>query len=274
MIICGTTLLLSLVAGGACAARDRVSPAPAATPYDGPLRVEPTAPPAPDVPDRGGGAGLAVQCRGEPVGGNRSAPEHPGKVFPSADDALRDALRSGAFKGALREYRKAAESGDRVLYRYEPEGVARHALVAHHGDSVDGKTGWYVESWARCDPADFPDSVTGPTGMQIWTDAKGERVLTTELYSVRGPDHCGWERMTFLHRGGDLAYASDPIPELAEYFAEPYQPDLKLPGDAVDSGYRLGDDRLWFSRDGMRAYVGNPEHVALWPRTVKFLGCA
>lgn len=274
----GATMLLTVLVVGGCASRVGVSPEPAATPYDGPLRVEQTEPPTADRPDRGGAAGLAVQCRGEPTGRNRGAAEHAGEVFQSAEGALREALRSEWLKGPLREYRKVAESGDRVMYRYEPEGAAKHALVSHFGDAIDGNTGWYIESSASCDPAEFPDAVTRQTEMQIWTDATGSRVLTTEIYSSRGPQHCNWEHMTFLLRGGsrglDWAYVANAGPELAMFFAEPYQPDLPLPADAVDSGFHLGDDHLWFSPDGMRAYVGTPEQVQLWPRTVKSFGCA
>lgn len=150
--------------------------------------------------------------------------------------------------------------------------------MAHRGDSLDGHSGWYVESEARCDAAEFPDSVTRPTGVQIWTDARGVRVLTTEVVSFRGAQHCNWEHMTFLVLGGEgpmgNAFVANADPDLDEYFAEPYQENLPLPADAVDSGYRLGDARLWLSPDGMRAYVGTPQRVALWPRTVQLLACA
>lgn len=160
-----------------------------------------------------------MQCRGEPVGHNSSTGPHAGEVLPSPEAALRDALNSGPYKGAFREYRKAAESGDPVLYRYEPDGATRPALVTHYGDSMDGHTGWYVESDARRDAAEFPESVTRTTGTRIWTDAKGVRVLTTEIVSFRGPQHCGWEDMSFLHRGpGDLdrVFVANADPELAD----------------------------------------------------------
>jgi hypothetical protein len=71
---------------------------------------------------------------------------------------------------------EVAES-DRVLYTYGVDELVKEAVIVHHGSNVEGSVGWYVESWAACDPAEFPDSVIDLYGLQIWADAAGRRVL-------------------------------------------------------------------------------------------------
>lgn len=166
------------------------------------------------------------------------------------------------------------------MYTYQPEGVTVFALVAHHGVSIDGTRGWYAESVARCNAAEFPDSITRASGLWIWTDPSGRRALTTKIVSSEGPEHCDWQHLTFLHlddsgeEAPEFAYVAGARPDLDDYFDEPYQQGLALPDDAVDTGYHLGDDQLWLSPDGRRAYVGSRSQVDLWPRTNKPLYCA
>lgn len=74
--------------------------------------------------------------------------------------------------------------------------------------------------------------------------------------------------------GEGAVYVRDPLPELADYFAEPYRADVALPDDAVATGYQRGGKRLWLSADGGLAFVGTPDSVEAWPRTVQPLGCA
>lgn len=72
----------------------------------------------------------------------------------------------------------------------------------HRGPAVDGRTGWYVESWARCDWAELPPELAEALGLDVWTDASGRRVPTTRAASSRGPEHCNWDDMTFLSLNG------------------------------------------------------------------------
>ncbi len=85
----GVVVALMLLAVSGCAGRDPEVPQPRATPYEGPLRVEQTRPPTEDDPNRGGAAGLAVQCRAEPTGNNRFTDKHEGGVFTTARAAPR-----------------------------------------------------------------------------------------------------------------------------------------------------------------------------------------
>jgi hypothetical protein len=166
-----------------------------------------------------------------------------------------------------------------VLYTYEVDTLVKEAVIVHRGRNTAGSVGWYVESWAACDPAEFPDSVDAFHGLQIWTDARGRRVPTTAVVSSGGPEHCDWQDMTFLtlgrHLQGDqpsgTTYVGNADPDLSKWFAEPYRRHVNLPGD---TGYHRGDQHLWLAADRKRAYVGDADDVELWPRMTMKLACA
>jgi len=122
-----------------------------------------------------------------------------------------------------------------VLYTYEVDRRVKQAMIVHRGKAVDGGTGWYVESWARCDWAELPAALGDALGLEVWTDPSGRRVATGRVVSSRGPEHCDWQDMTFLSiDGGDLAdgqtYVEHPQSELYPgHFAVPYDRSTDLP---------------------------------------------
>jgi hypothetical protein len=127
-----------------------------------------------------------------------------------------------------------------------------------------------------CDYAEFTDDIPGDLGPKrlIWRDERDERVPTYQVVSLAGPEHCDWTSMTFTYIANRTLYVRRPLAELAQYFDQPFQADIPLPADAVDTGFHRDADRLWRSSDKTRAYVGQPGHVEVWPRPVKPLGCA
>ena len=263
----------------ACSRSPAIDAVPGARPYDGPLHVEVTAAPDDQGADRSGAAGRAVDCDAPATGDSRTEPYDGGPVSRSPATALRRGLGGSGRSGpeGLREVRREA---DRVLYVDEVDGRARRAAVVHRGRSVTGGTGWYVESWARCDWSELPPGAAEEQGLQIWTDADGRRVPTSRVVSQAGPEHCDWQDMTFLGLdGGDLdggqTYVEHPDPDYyPEYFTVAYERHATLPADAVDTGYQRDGRHLWLARDASRAYVGSRDGVAVWPRTVQPLGCA
>jgi hypothetical protein len=224
---------------------------------------------------RAGAAGDVVECRTWGAGGsNREIVYNSGATADSADDALEVARHEAIFAGVQDGLAVAAREPDRVLYVLEVDGVVKQAVIVHDGPASEGAggPGWYVESWAVCDYSEFPRWFTDSIGLQIWQDAAGRSVPTTEIQSWRGPAHCDWQSMTFLHVD-HADYVRDPRPELADYFAAKYAAHGVLPDDAVDTGYRHDGARLWIAADRGLAYVGTPSDVETWPRTVKPLGC-
>jgi hypothetical protein len=251
--------------------------APEAPPYEGPLFVEVTAPPTDQRADRSGAAGQVVDCDAPAVGDSRMGTYDGGSVSRTAARALSAGVGE-TYLGSTR-FREARVETDRVLYTYEVERRIRQAYIVHRGLAVDGRTGWYVESWARCDWAELPE-LAEKIGLQIWTDGTGRRIPTSELVSGRGPEHCGWQTMTFLNvRGGDLedgqTYVANPDPTYyPDYFRVPYRTGQRLPSTARDTGYVLDGRRLWVAADRSRAFVGTASSVEVWPATTQPLACA
>lgn len=220
-----------------------------------------------------GAAGRIVDCETSLSGANA----HPGQyddgaVSDDPENALETAVSERAVDGVTEGYRVAKREEARVLFTFEMEGTTRQAIVVHHGETIDG-TGWYVESWARCDLSELPVSVADAAGIEVWEDSRGERVPISEVQSYAGSAHCDWEEMTFLEIN-DRVYVRNPEPGLGDFFSEPYAAAVDLPASAVDTGYRLDGRRLWLSADRKRAYVETGHNVELWPATVRRLGCA
>lgn len=87
-----------------------------------------------------------------------------------------------------------------MLFTTSYHGIARQAVVVRRrpagpgsGADADG-LGWYVESWARCDLADFPDAVSEARGVQVWSDRDADRVPTTTWSRPGGPSTAGGRR--------------------------------------------------------------------------------
>lgn len=204
----------------------------------------------------------------------------------SPESALREAYDEGAWNG-VDDVQAVREETDRVLFSYAAEGRTRQAVIVRFGSAVEG-TGagadgmaWWVESWARCDIAEFPESVAADRHVEVWTDASGRRVPTTTIVSSSGGDCV--PGATFLRLGvpgrdprnadSEETYVGGAGPEYAEFFAEPYRRDVALPPDAVDTGYQRDGQHVWLSPDHQRAYVVRIDRVELWPRTVQTLAC-
>lgn len=191
-------------------------------------------------------------------------------------------IRSGEGLGfsVPRDLLVAAESDDRVLFVAEVAGVPKAAVIVHDGEGTEGTggDGWYVESWATCDVVELPSDFVEEVSYEVWTDARGRLVPTRELEVFRGAEHCDWQDMTFLSLGQwdeDVpTFVRAPDPDLREYFDEPFRARTTLPSDAIDSGFRRDNDRLWLSPDHSRVYVGaGPKDVETWPRMIERLGC-
>lgn len=230
---------------------------------------------------RAGAAGDVVDCDTWGTGQAFHGEEYAeGATADDPQKAVKTARSEGLFFSMPPDLRVAAETDDRVLFVAEVDGLPKAALIVHDGEGSEGAggDGWYAESWAACDAVELPEDFVEELGYEVWTDADGRAVPTTELTVMSGPEHCGWEDMTFLSLGRterEPTFVRDPDPQLGDYLAEPYEEHAQLPAGAVDTGFRHGDDRLWLAPDRARAYVGaSPDDVEVWPRTVQQLGCA
>lgn len=252
--------------------------APAPTPYDGPLSIAPD--PALDLWDDPGAAGRAVTCDQPVLGESSTNPFTGGEVGESPQaglDAWRDDGHWSGFEGEMRAVRTEP---DRVLFTYAAGGRTLQSAVVHRGPAAPGtgagKDGiaWWVESSARCDVVEYPDGLAESRGVEVWTDAAGRRTSSQIISSSTSDGDCLERGVRVLDVGSDGArrYVAhgEAYPDAT---GEPFQRGVRLPVDAVDSGYSHGGERLWFSPDQTRAYVGGPALVDVWPRGVDVPGC-
>lgn len=233
----------------------------AAGTYDGPLAEK----------GRQGAAHRVVGCDGPTTGGNNYPGEYDnGALSDDPETALRTAVHEYLITGVHEGYDLVREDGDRALFTFTHDGRVVQAAIVRDGEAF-GDEGWYVESWARCDYAELPPSIASQDDVEVWSDARG-RVSTRTVRSSPGPEHCDWQDMTFLSVR-KVTYVSDVPREYARSFDASYARDARLPGNAVDTGFHRGDDHLWLSADGTRAYVGDRTSVDVWPRAKNTFGC-
>ncbi|GAA3642884.1 hypothetical protein [Microlunatus ginsengisoli] len=232
-----------------------------------------------------GAAGQVVDCHFGALGRTNPSPYNNGEVGDSADEALRLAVKESQFDGVVDDLVVAKDEPDRRLYVYQRGGRNYQAAIFRHGPATKG-TGvgedglaWWLESYARCDIAEFPDERAEASGWQVWTDSSGQRQPIHVINSHEGAVCVEGARFLEIGEGrpmGDVPvqYAANAS-QFHNFFDEPYKPHITLPQDAVASPYRHGAERLWFSPDRRCAYVGtDPADVALWPKTTQHLGCA
>lgn len=226
-----------------------------------------------------------VTCDQPVLGSSSSEPfDGGGEVGETAGSGLAQGRDDGLWSGFDDDGMTAVRTEpDRVLFTYVAAGRVLQAVVMRHGRVAPGRgagadgIAWYVESSARCDVVEYPDGLAESRGAEVWTDATGRRISSQVVSSSTSDDaSClrAGTRILELGQGDDdrryLAHG-EAYPDVVD---EPYREDVPLPSDAVDSGYRHGDERLWVSADSRRAYVGTTDRVDVWPRLADGFGCA
>lgn len=267
MMRCLAGVIATLFALGAAACADSgAPPGPAGHAYSGPLYLSRSDADHPNA----GAAGNVVQCNYWGDGGFNDADVYgDGATADSPDAALDTAYHEGVVDPD--GLAVAKRESDRVLYVEEFDDVVKYAVIVHDGPATPGAggPGWYVESWAACDPADLPRSYTDANGVQIWTDESGRPVPTSKIASWHTDDGC------VANDGLDIEKRTygRPLPGHAKYFEVPYEAHAELPGDAVDTGYQRDGKHLWLAPDQRAAYLGTAADVEVWPALNKGVGC-
>lgn len=272
------------VLGGGCGSSTVLSDAePVDSSYRGPVYLPMQHRHNASVLDRSGAAGRAVECDGDPYdGGGADYDSGLVSVQGSATQALENFLEEGlSAQVPSGGYRIEREDDGRVLFSYDVGGQTKVAFIAANRvrDYNDAK-GWGVEAWAQCDPAELPTDVTEALGIQVWQDQIGARVPVTQVWSFQGPEHCGWQDITFLVLGAERdagQYVRDTAGELADFLRTTYDDDAKLPKGATDTGFRRDGRELWLGPRSKAAYLvsaKNPQDVERWPAAKDSIGCA
>lgn len=289
----GLVALLPLLALTGCGTPGPVVVATAAsTSYEVPLTTGPRPKTAEERVGWSGAAGEVVRCRGPVIGGAASAPYPNEDTGATPEAALEAGRRWGSWSGATEGFTLARVEGARRLYVLEVAGVAKQALIVRHGPALKGDgtrrtvRRWWLESWARCDYSELPEAVARARGLELWSDASGQRLPTSTIVSFRFQGGC-FDGMTALDLDGPteggaveekrvpVEYVRDPDPELrADYFERDYVEHVPVPADAVHTGYERNGEHLWLSKDRGTAYVGARDDADAWPRAVRPIRCA
>lgn len=274
-------VVLALSLGG-CGLLDDDSPVverdPVASPYSGPMQVDASTRDRASVMERSGAAGQALECDYPPSdGGAGDYGDGLESVQNNPADALGNWLDQESVDLPQTGYVIEREDDGRALLSYDVDGRTKIAVIAA-GDIRDYEddTGWGVESWARCDPAELPAAEDGDSFYDVWTDADGHRVPTSQVRSLPGPEHCDWQDITFLYVGPDpdpQQYLRDTTDELADVLRTTYADHAVLPEDTKDTGFQHNGQELWLQPgDPNAAYLVDVEdssHVERWPATKK-----
>ena len=288
----GAVVLLAVLALSGCSSAAGVAtstPAPTSTV---PLTVASSPSSADGLIGWPGAAGGAVRCDGPVVGTTRGAPYDGEDTGTTPEAALEAGRRWARWSGAQTGFSFAREADGRRLYLLEVDGVAKQALILRHGPALKGDGSrrtvlrWWLESWARCDFAELPDSVARENGLQLWTGVDGKRQTTSAVVSFDFSGGC-FPNMTALDIGGPVhgsrnderriptEYVRNPDPDLrSSYFTAPYLAHVAVPADARDTGYERAGRHLWIAEDRGYAYVGSATDAEAWPRAKRPIRCA
>lgn len=122
-----------------------------------------------------------------------------------------------------------------------------------------------------------------------WSTSDYEFSSTPRIYVMKGPEHCGWENVTFLtirtpfgtlapSNTGRIQFVKDPLGILSsstERFKSEFEADAELPADAEYSGYVNRGVELWVSETVFDTgiFMVKGDQVEKWPRVEPDFGC-
>jgi hypothetical protein len=281
------TLLLPLLLVG-CGNETVIDAEPAATPYDGPMDVKPDYGDSATPLEASGSAGLALECAGEPRRGGGGDYVDGGleTVQDSPEEALENWLDQESAEVPEHGYRVERVDGGRVLLSYDVDDRTRVAVIVRDDiTDFDDDTGWGVESWSSCDPAELGADFAEELDVDLWSDADGHLVPTLDVMSYPGPEHCDWQDTTWLRIGQDAdndrdfdTYLSDDEDGMfADQLSTEPDASAALPKDATDTGWQRDGRELWLGENPRAAYlvsVDDGSDVQLWPLVTEQIGCA
>ena len=134
-------------------------------------------------------AGDAVGCVGAPYArGSGNYDSGPENVQDDARKALDDWLEQEGSQIPDVQLAETSRHGDAALFTWTENREVLAAFVVHDDtDGLDGDRGWGVTSYAVCDPAEWPPERSDEIGIEVWSNADGDRVPTSLIHSERGP---------------------------------------------------------------------------------------
>jgi hypothetical protein len=222
----------------------------------------------------------ALACDARVYATRQAVPGDQAMWEPQPESALQSGLLLGEQWWVETDVlRVSARTENRVLFVHDIDGRARFAAMVERGQG--GKSSvWRLSAWAMCAPSELTGEAAR-LGYGVWLDVDGDAVSTSEVMTLRGPEHCGWENVTFIEVNRSSTrleqFVLDPTGELDQLLRTTYDAHVPLPDDARDTGWRRGGLALWLQRGGQAAYLVNladPTDVQRWPRAEHTIGCA
>ena len=193
---------------------------------------------------------------------------------PSSNEAQRNALRLYQTL-PVKGYEPIELLGHWARHRYLIDGRTKVVMVST--DRFEGypdDVGWEVVGLRACDESEFASADISPEGLTIWRDHTETPIVTTTIFSSRGPGHCGWESTVFLRFRGNQ-YFRDPRHVLKEYSVVAFDATARLPDDAVDTGFHTEAWHLFTIPSGRAVFVRTSNgRIERWPSATQEVGCA
>jgi hypothetical protein len=222
----------------------------------------------------------ALACDGRVYATRQTVPGEQAMWEPTPETALQSGLLVGEQWWLETDaIRVSARSEAGVLFVHDVGGRARFAALVERGRG--GNAGvWRLSAWAMCEPTELTGDDADRLGYGVWLDAAGDAVSTGRVMTLRGPEHCGWEDVTFIEvdrsAGRPTQYVHDPERELDGLLRTTYEAHAYLPDGARDTGWRRGGLALWLHSGGDAAYLVNladPADVQRWPKAKQLIAC-
>lgn len=261
-----------------------IASGPAGKPYNGPLYLpivsaKDTAP----VLDRSGAAGRALDCRYPPYGGGQGVYDDGlTDVGSTYVDAAEEFIGPNNDGGTLPStgYRIERTTGNRVLLSFDVHRRTKVAIILRNGiTDYRNEVGWGVETWAACDPAEYPAETIADLGLGVWQDSRGQPAPIARVESFPGQGWCDYAGVSFVQTGRyphEQIYVRDTNRRLTRYLRVAYDGEASLPQTAVDSGYHRDGRELWFGPDNSAVYLvsmTDGTDIERWPAVKSGVGC-
>lgn len=249
---------------------DLTTATPAPTPTS-PLVIVPNARP-PWVADLEG----QLDCDGPMSSLGQEVPDEVGPFdpAPTPQRALESLLEVGMYAWLPATGFDMYIEGRWTRYDYRVGGDLKSVAISTNDfPDIRGELGWEIVGLRACDPSEFEpaDGLTDET--TLWLDANGERVRADRILSRLGPEHCGWQDVTFLEFEREQ-YLRDVGGVLDHQTTRPFHEVEALPNDAIDTGLHTDELHLFTVPDGQVVYVRTKDGtIERWGRATEPIGC-
>jgi hypothetical protein len=275
-------VVFALTAIGSCTSPGGVPGSPSSGPVPSPAATSdqtapPSATPFVEVPTWVADLAGQLDCDG-PM--NQMGQEVAADVGPSEPAATPVRALEGILQVGLYAWLPASGfdpphvEGHWAIYRYRVDGGLKVVAVStNRFPDVSDEVGWQVVGLRACDPSEFDPAHGLTDGSTLWLDAAGKRVRADRIFSRPGPEHCGWEGVTFLEFE-DKQYLRDVKGVLAGNTTRPFGKFDALPGDAVDTGLHTAALRLFTVPGAEVVFVRSKDgSIERWGRALDAIGC-